>query len=476
MRSHRLTKYLAGLVMIVIVIPGALLVSTAVGRTQDKQDDTARKTSCEALIDTMVKGLDTFTRQFDGLPVLGTDKIPPMPSMPQLRDEAAGLERQLERTDCPTKDARDAVAKWRQDEGAQGPLAEGVRSALAANVIDVLDGNDSPERHVLGTGEDLETVLSGLPSGATLVLPAGEFELDRTVAFVQDITIEGAGADRTTISSRAQGVGLALASQVAMRVSGVRLTHAGGGTASVLLLRAGSAELENVQVSGATRDASAAKAGGGVLSGGSGIVLAGGLKLRMLGSQASHNAVGGLLVATGTPQVRQSTFRGNKVCGVCYVGNAKGRLLASVVVGNGAGVMLGDRSGPVIEGNRIERNKQAGLVIEAGSRPMVRDNRIRANGGIGAAIYAKASPRLVGNRISGHRQAGILVDVQKGATPRLEKNTLRDNGSAGLVLTGRSGGLVAGNVCVGGRFGLVLDASAAPVLRGNNCMVQDQRR
>jgi hypothetical protein len=97
MRSRRWTKFLVGLVMIVIMIPGVLLVSSAMSRQQDDKTgaEASRKATCKALVETMVNGLDNFTRQFDNIAVLGGGKVPPMPEMGLLRDEASGLRRQL---------------------------------------------------------------------------------------------------------------------------------------------------------------------------------------------------------------------------------------------------------------------------------------------------------------------------------------------------------------------------------------------
>jgi parallel beta-helix repeat protein len=475
--SRRWTKIVTGLVMVVMVVPGTFLVAGAVNRQQDSdaQTEATREQACTSLVDRLVAALDAFTEQFDGLTALGTERIPPMPSMTQLRAEAVGFDGQLAQADCREVEARTAIDQWRHAEGATGPLAEAVRAALSANVVDVVEERRARVRHQLSADEDLATVLSRMPSGATVVLPEGRFALDRTVAFVQDITIEGAGRGRTVITSRAQGAGLVLASQVSLKLAGVRVEHRGGGTASVLLLRAGTAELEDVQITGATRSSTAEPGTQAVLAGGSGIVMAGGERLSMRGSTSSRNAVGGLLVASGAPRVRGSTFRHNDVCGVCYVGKSAGRLRGSVMAGNGAGVMFGDRSAPVVDDNRIEDNERAGLVVEAASRPRVRGNTVRGNGGIGVAVYGTASPRLTANTVSAHRQAGILVDVAARAKPGVQGNELRDNGSAGVVFMGRSGGRAAENTCSGAKFGLVLDGSAAPLLGSNDCALQDQR-
>ena len=463
--------------MVVMVVSGTFLVAGAVNRQQesDAQAEAAREHECSSLVDGIVAALDRFTGQFDGLTAVGTEKIPPMPSMVQLRAEAVAFDEQLAQSDCREAEARTAIEEWRQAEGATGPLAEAVRAALAANVLDVVKGRNGRVRHELTADEDLATVLSQMPSGATVVLPEGRFALDSTVAFVQAITIQGAGRGRTLVTSRAQGASLVLASQVTLRMSGVRVEHRGGGTASVLLLRAGTAALRDVHLAGATRNAPVAPGAQVVLSGGSGIVLAGGERLSMRGSTSTRNAVGGLLVASGTPKVRSSSFRGNDVCGVCYVGKSSGQLRDSILVGNGAGVMLGERSAPVVNDNRIEGNKQAGLVVEGTSHPRLARNTVRGNGGIGVAVYGAASPQVTANTVSGHQQAGILVNVAARATPRLRGNDLRGNGSAGVVFMGRSGGTAADNTCSGAKFGLVLDGSAAPVLGRNDCAFQDQR-
>ncbi len=241
------------------------------------------------------------------------------------------------------------------------------------------------------------------------------------------------------------------------------------------MLRAGAAELEDLEVGGATREGAAGRRPRQALTGGSGVVMAGAERLTMRDSVASDNAVAGLLVATGAPQVAGSTFEDNAVCGVCYLGTATGRLVGSRVATNGAGVLLGERSAPLVRDNQVEGNQRAGLVLEGSVRAVVRGNTLRSNGSIGVAVYGTARPRVRGNDVSGHDQAGVLVDVAAGAAPRVLDNELGDNGSAGLVFMGSSGGLASGNSCSGSRFGLVLDGEADPQLGENDCALQDQR-
>ncbi|GAA1928995.1 right-handed parallel beta-helix repeat-containing protein [Nocardioides marmoribigeumensis] len=477
MWSPRGIKYVAGFVLLLMMVPGAFLVSSALNRQDEHATaaDDAPAVGCTRLVERLVSALGAFTRQFDGLSGMDARQVPPMPSMRQLRTEAGSFAEALDQGDCRASQARRAVVAWRDDAEASGPLAEAVRTALAANVLDVVSGTTRPVLHRLAKGQDLAAALSRLPSGATLVLPPGTFALDRPVAVVQDLTVRGAGPGRTTITSTAPGAAVLLASQVSLRIAGVGLRHRGGGTASVIVLRAGRATLDRVRITGATREGSAGAGSRAMLTGGSGIVLAGGQRIALSRSTLSDNAVGGLLVATGVPTVRAATFHDNTACGVCFLGRSAGRLTRNVMTRNGSGLLLGDRSAPVLADNRILRNKQAGLVIEGTAHPVLRRNVITDNGNIGVAVYSSGSPVIVANTITGHRQAGVLLDVTRRATPRVEDNVLRDNGSAGLVFMGSSRGAASGNTCSGARFGLVLDGSAAPVLRRNDCALQDQR-
>lgn len=468
--------------MIALAVPGALLVASVLDRQDDQQRDTdaAREGVCAGRVDRLVSALNAFADQFDGLSALDAETIPPMPSMDQLREETSAFETELAQADCASAEARDAIEQWRDGADSRGPLSRAVRAALAANVLYELRDDEGgygggPVRLRVAPEDDLRAAVEGLPAGATVVLPAGRFRLNRTLAVIQDLTIRGAGSGRTTVTTDAPTAGILLASQVRLRLEGLRVQHGGGGTASVLVLRAGAAELEGVEVAGATRQGPAARGPQAALAGGSGVLMAGAERLVMIDSASSNNAVAGLLVATGTPRVSASRFEGNGACGVCFIGTASGRVSGSRLLSNGAGMLLGERSAPVLQENTVAANRRAGLILEGATRPVVQGNTLRSNGSIGVAVYGKAAPRVAGNDVSGHAQAGVLADVTARSVPRVLDNELGDNGSAGLVFMGRSGGVVSGNSCSGSRFGLVLDGEADPRLSDNDCAVQDQR-
>lgn len=479
MRSRPWAKYVAGLLMVALVVPGTLLLANAIQdkKARDEAVDAAKEEACAGVTDRLVGALDGFSAQFEGVTALTSEKIPPMPSMDQLREEAGGLEEQIGVADCDKADVEAAVLAWRDDAATLGPLGDGVRGALAANVLDVLAGGSTPVRRVLEAGEDVATVVGQLPDGATLVLPEGRFEPEQPVVVVQDLTIEGAGSDASTVASSAEGAAFILASPVAWEMSGVAVTHTGGGTASVVVLRAGTARLEDVRLSGATGGTeSPASAEGGVLAGGSGLVLAGAEGADLVDLVVEDNEVGGLVVAGGaTPGLSSSIVRDNAVCGLCFLGRSGGTVRGTRISGNGVGVMVGDRAVPLLERNRLEDNEQAGLLVERFARPVVRRNTVTRNGRIGVAVYGSSSPRLVGNTVSGHTQAGVLVNVAAKARPRVDGSVLSDNGQAALVFMGRSRGGARGNTCSGSRFALVVDGAADPELSGNRCTIHVQR-
>ena len=206
--------------MIAMLVPGLFLVVNALDRERERDGArAARDGVCSGLVDRLVSALDAFTGQFDGISAVGLERIPPMPSMEQLRSEAAGFDQELSGADCEIDEARDAVERWRRTETANGPLAQAVRGAMAANVLGVLGETDNRYDSDSGRRGPGDGGLP-LPTGATLTLPAGRFRVGRTLALIQDLTIQGAGQGRTVVTTSADGAGLVLTSQVAFGCAG----------------------------------------------------------------------------------------------------------------------------------------------------------------------------------------------------------------------------------------------------------------
>lgn len=95
--------------------------------------------------------------------------------------------------------------------------------------------------------------------------------------------------------------------------------------------------------------------------------------------------------------------------------------------------VVGD-SAPLIRNNYFYRNGANGITIYGTSRPEVREN-IFEQTGFGININQKAAPRLIGNRITQNKDG---VVVQASATPILRFNSIERNERDGIVAIAQS--------------------------------------
>ena len=98
------------------------------------------------------------------------------------------------------------------------------------------------------------------------------------------------------------------------------------------------------------------------------------------------------------------------------------------------GISITGNSAPTIRRNYFYRNGANGITIYGTSRPEVRENVFEKTG-FGINIAQKAAPLLVGNRIIKNR-AGIVA--QANARPILRGNVIEDNKEDGLVAIANS--------------------------------------
>lgn len=434
-----------------LVVPGGLLagqVFTGSGASA-QEPSSARTDSQQAhqeLVEYRCRGLgrrlgssvQAYVGQFTDASATSR-KGPSLPSVPNLRSQAAEVRAEVARLGC---DPDAFLKRTRQTLHAidpEGMLASTVAHVVSANVLDVLanrsGGPTDGPRVVMSLGDDLAAAVADLPAGATLVLPPGRFQVDQPLVLLQDTRIVGSGAGRTRIHSTARGAAILVAGRADLQLVHLGLRHVGDAPGSVLVLRGGNAELDAVHLSGgraATRPQPQGGSGAdriNPLRGGSGVVLAGAEELTVRRGRITGNDVAGV-VAAGSAQVslRHATLSGNGTCGICWLGMTHGSLRQSRLRGNGVGLVIGGKAHPEVVGNEIAANDRAGAVVQAHAHPTVRGNR------------------------------------------------MRDNDKVAVVFTGHSRGTVSANSCSGADFGVVLDGNADPDAQGAGCPVHDQRR
>jgi hypothetical protein len=336
---------------------------------------------------------------------------------------------------------RDAVARRGCDVGtfrstlgseldgvtARGPVARAVLLRLETSLTGAQ--SQTAESRDAKPGDDLPRVIAALAPGSTLRLAAGTYRLDETEVLLQGVTLQGAGARRTVLTSRASEAAFLVLTDGRVELSRLSVRHEGDRPAAGLIGGpTSSVVLSDVVVSGAR----AGKAGG---TGGAGVLMAGrdgqeagrGTTLEVTGSRFSDNGVSGiLLLGRHRASIRSSRFDGNDQCGVCFGGASSGAVRTSRFTGNGVGVAALSTSRPAVTGNRFDGG-QVGFQATDGARPLVRDN------------------------------------VAAGAS------------RAAFIFSGKATGRIEGSTCRDVRFGIVVSRTALPLLGRNACGVGRSR-
>lgn len=442
-----------------MLIPGAFAVAGGMSSSDQSATDAAAqqardsKARCAAFARTVVTQIQQYVDGFDA----AEDKSkasPSLPSIAKFRQQAGDVVAQVGQAGCDPADFRVTFGRRLGQVEARGTLGTSVRDLLVANARDVL-GPSMPRRVVVAAGADLSATLAKLPTGSTVVLPAGRFRLDHTLLVAQDLTVVGVGRGQTRILSSAGVAAVMLVAPVRLRLQDLTITHRSRRPASVLAMRAGRTEVDHVGLNGA-RAAQPTAPGSSpsaldLVHGGHGIIVVSAESLVVRDSAVTDNDAGGVVVSgRSAPRLVDVDVARNGVCGLCFLGRSAGTVRAGHVSGNGIGVVLGGHAAPSLHGTVISGNTKAGVITQQRSHPLLVGNTIENNGQLGVAAYGRSAPVLRGN-------------------------TFGDNSQAAMVFLGTSRGQTSGNHCSGGGYGVVLDGSASPDLGDPDCTVQDQR-
>lgn len=478
MRRRRWIKPFVVIVLVALFLP---FVQIATGGRESSEAARGTESRCDVLADRLADALGAFISGFSGVDVLRAEQLPPLPSIPDLRTDSVGVRDRLRAEGCDLRAAAEDVQERSASRPAEGLLANTVRRTVVANVVNVLEGGEEDPDPAPSTrlqpGDDLGKVVSGLPAGSVLRIPAGEIRVDEPIVLLQDVSLVGEGADRTRIISTARGAGVVLTAPGVVAVEGLTLAHEGDSPASLLLVRAGRMNLDDVHLTGASSGGRLpSQRPNNSLIVGSGIVLDGGDELSVTDSLISDNEVSGVQVSgTARTVMNDVTVTGSGTCGLCFLGESSGTVMSSLIRDNGVGVLLADRAAPTLEKTRISGNTRAGVVTQNRSHPVLRDVDLTNNGPQGLAVLGNASPRLIDSMVAGHSESGVALNVGRSTSPQIRGNTFGANGKAAMVFLGEGTAKVSNNRCSSGRSQIVLDGSTAPVLSENRCSVRDQR-
>ena len=343
--------------------------------------------------------------------------------------------------------------------------------------------------------------LHSIDGPAELVLQAGTYDVSEPIDFSFPVTLTGAGADLTTVSSNAAGSVVRFLAGPAM-VRGVHFAHRGELPANVAIVSA-EFDIRDCRFSGGVPgEAPVVGVALGVIGTSRG---------RVIGSEflASH---AGIVLIQGSPAVVQSnrchdnvshgietleancTLRrnrseknggsgihladskvtatgnetaGNTLNGIAVTGKSDVRLEDNAATENAnAGIVwTGESTGAALR-NRCDKN-HSGISTYDTSTPLIEDNTVAENS-TGIRAWEQSAPTIRKNRIARNQHSGI--EIRESAAPLIEENTSEENAKFGIALFENTRSSVKTNVCTANQVsGILVDESAHAELYANLC-------
>ncbi|MHC3000384.1 right-handed parallel beta-helix repeat-containing protein [Microbacterium sp. HJ5] len=417
-----------------IALVGLLAGCTAQPAPEPTNTDAARLQACADAAGTIVTAAGDLVAEYE-LPSLEASAAPtpgptsapePLPtsSGDAIADAVTAARATRDELGCDpgafTADLEAGLAEIEPDS----PIAAAVWRRVSASVLGTVE--QEAREWAMTADEDLIEVLARAADGTTVVLPAGTVEIDQTLVLLAGVTLRGAGAGETVVSSSAPDAAIMVVTDGLVRLEALTLQLAPAVPASGIVAGpSASLALDAVRVTGAASEGSGDSAGGaGVYLSAQGSEGSGrGTTLEITASTFDANAWAGLAVTGGhRVSIESSTFRGNGGAGIVFLDETSGSVASSTFAGN-----------PV-----------------------------------GLAAAGTSTPAVIGSTFTGGT-VGLQADA--AAAPSIERATISGASSAAVIFGGDSGGSIDATVCRDVPHGIVIGDGAAPTLGENDCSI-----
>ncbi len=252
-------------------------------------------------------------------------------------------------------------------------------------------------------------------AGGVIRLGEGRFDINDALSLNNDLEIIGSGADKTIISSSAEGY-VFRTSNMKFKASGLSIVHTSGRWGNVLVGHDSQVDIQQVNVSGAIWDST-------INQGGMGLWLTGSSAGIIKQSTFENNQLHGIYLSDASEPVLESNLiRNNGQNGVLYLGSSSGLATANVLESNGLhGISVGGQARPSIENNTLRNNGETGITYFENARGIALANLSETNGTYGISVVGSSEARI-------------------------EQNTIRSNTITGLLYAGQSRSLAKGNL------------------------------
>lgn len=333
-----------------------------------------------------------------------------------------------------------------------------------------------------GSGDypTLEEAVKQAPSGATIRLGPGSYQLEQSLKIYKSLRMIGAGMDQTGIISAIEEYVVYFAGEGPFVAEGITFRHLGDKPADVVTVLGGEASFFGCRFSGGVAED---------YSGGMGLKLEKETVGVIKDCEARDNDYNGIYVThRAEPTLEKNLSINNGWSGIAYVNSSAGLALQNECIANkNAGIWVGQDAHPTIEKNICAYNDGSGINYYDNAYGLARQNECSWNEYHGIAISDEAKPTLVANLAMNNADSGIAyfdnalgvarhnkcsknvwygIYVGEEANPVLEKNVCTDN-TTGIYIGGNARGLVHGNECKNNEVGIYIEEAASPDLVEN---------
>jgi parallel beta-helix repeat protein len=293
-----------------------------------------------------------------------------------------------------------------------------------------------------GSGDyaNLEAAVEAVPSGSTILLDTGTFQLEASLEISKSLSLRGAGMDETFITGTEGDEVVLFSGPGFFAAEGITFRYEGSLRARVVTVKDGEIDVVRCRFTGGIWNEEEEKGGDGLF-----------------------------LRGNTTGSVRESWFEGNELHGIELQDGSKPLLEGNVCMANGQnGICYWDESGGTARQNTCTQNGRHGIGVNEQAQPILEGNVCKDNEEIGIRFSDTAEGTASRNECTGNGLHGIVVRGE--AQPTLEENTCRENQQSGIVYFESGGGLAIGNECTGnGLHGIGVEEQAQPTLEGNTC-------
>lgn len=442
----------------------------------------APASTCEDLAVQIVDAVQDYVDSFAGVDAGGVANAANA-RQGEFAETTAALRERGDTLGCEPDGLADLVrAELARLEGGT-PVQDAIADTFRADPLGTVDPSDpQPVVTTVSSGPELAAALLTVGSGSQITLSPGEYVFTAPLVVLRAVTLIGAGADETRISSSSPGAALIVATTGDLRLVDLALAHVGEEPASVALVASGGYAFERVRVSGARSDTDGVGGFGVVLRPDANPLTGGGTLQRLTDVEAADNEGGGIVVGgTAQPTITGASITGASGCGICFVESGGGTVEDSQVTGVQAGLRVDDDAAPAVARLTVVA-AQAGIAVTGAGAPTVRNSDLEANA-TGAEITGTGRPFLADSRITGSLDVGVRVSgrsrallsglsvtgsttaglaVVADAQPRVTGGEIATTGEVGAIWAERAAGTADGVTVRGARLALQFSDESAP--------------